>query len=138
MNSTFELKVATENNQKVVDFANNTPNFVEVVLNIDGNLVKGYCYPPFHHKPIRRQRTGEALPLGEHGRIQAYVYSGIGQYKSGDVDYDIPPIIRFKLNQDRFKKIRLTTDNLLQRRANQKVSFKRLSNNPVEVLEIPY
>lgn len=129
----FKLGVVEENNQRVVNFTNNTANFVEVVVEIDGKLVKGYCYPPFHHKPIRRLRSGEKLPFSNAGCIRAYVYAGIGHYKD-ELGSDVPPFIQRKLNhQENFN-----TDQILQERLKRKVTFRRTSLRPVEVLEIPY
>lgn len=134
----FELKTINDGGTQVLDFANNTPNFVEVVVNIDGKEIRGYCYPPHHHKPIRKMRDGSRLPFSKSGRVRAYVYAGIGQYKEEEVDYEVPPFIRFKLNQDRFKQEGINTDSLIRQRLNRKVTFRRSSNNPIEVLEIPY
>ncbi len=129
----FQMQVLGDNEYKVIDFTNNSPNFVEVVVEIDGKPVKGYCYPPFHHKPIRRLRNGDALPFSRFGLVRAYVYSGIGSYKD-DTDYEMPPFIRRKLNhQENFN-----TDQMLQERLRRKVTFRRTSTRPVEVLEVPY
>lgn len=133
MSQNFQLGILQENNQKLVDFANNTGGFVEVVLEIDGQVIKGYCYPPFHHKPIRRSRSGEALPFSNTGRVRALVYSGVGNYKD-DTDYEVPPLIRRKLNQMN----QFSTDQILMERAKRKVIFHRTNSRPVEVLEIPY
>lgn len=133
MSQNFQLGILQENNQKLVDFANNTGSFVEVVLEIDGQVIKGYCYPPFHHKPIRRSRSGEALPFSNAGRVRALVYSGIGSYKD-ETDYEVPPLIRRKLNQMN----QFSTDQILMERAKRKVIFHRTGSGPVEVLEIPY
>jgi len=128
----YQMQVLGQDGARVIDFANNTGAFVEVVLEIDGKLVKGYCYPPFHHKPIRRQRTGETLPFSHGGTLRAYIYSGLGKYKD-DTDYDTPPFIRRKLNDFKF----LNTDQLMQERK-RKVIFRRTSSEPIQVLEIPY
>ena len=131
--SNFTLNLTQENGTRLVDFSNNTNNFVEVVLDIDGRVIKGYCYPPFHHKPIRRLRSGEALPFSANGRVRAYVFGGVSQFKD-DTDYEVPPWVRRKLYQNGH----ITTDNLFQEPQKRKVSFRRTSTNPIEVLEIPY
>lgn len=134
----FELRKMEDGGTQVLDFANHTANFVEVVVAIDGREVRGYCYPPYYHKPIRKMRSGEALPFGQSGRIKAYIYSGMGNFKDEDVDYDVPPFIRLRLNQERFKKEGLSLDLFSKQKTNRKVTFKRFSNNPIAVLEIPY
>jgi hypothetical protein len=129
----FQLSVLEDGGKKVVDFSNNTNSFVEVVLDIDGRIIKGYCYPPFHHKPIRRARNGEALPFSKSGHIRAFVFSGVGQFKD-DTDYEVPPWIRRKLYQNGH----IDTDRIIQENTKRKVTFRRTSSHPVEVLEIPY
>ncbi len=131
--SNFSLSLVSENGNRLVDFSNNTNNFVEVVLDIDGSVIKGYCYPPFHHKPIRKLRDGRALPFSNSGRVRAYIFSGIGQLKN-DVDLDVPPWIRRKL----YEKGHISTDQIIQQPHIQKVIFRRTSLNPIEMLEIPY
>jgi len=128
----YQMQVLGQDGARVVDFTNNTGAFVEVVLEIDGKLVKGYCYPPYHHKPIRRMRTGHALPFSETGTVRAYVYQGRGEYKNNE-DPDVPTFIRFRINQNS----NLSTDDMIQRRLRHKVTFRRTSTKP-EILEIPY
>lgn len=147
MQNNFHLGLLEDNGKRVVDFTNNTGNFVEVVLEIDGQVVKGYCYPPFHHKPIRRLRSGESLPFARSGRVRAYVYAGTGSYSQANacrgnyksnykdnVDDELPPFIRRKLNhQENFN-----TDQILQERLKRKVTFHRTNSNPIQILEVPY
>lgn len=144
MTKTFELSVIEENGHKQIDFANYSQSFVEVVFTIDDRevktgsyfspSVKGYCYPPSHHKPIRTLANGHQLPFANRGTIKAYIYSGVGELV--EQDYDVPPFIRYKLNERRFESDRASIRNLLSR--NKKARFKRFSSNPIEVLEIPY
>lgn len=128
----YQIKVIKENNRQLVDFANNTPNFVEVVLEIDGQLIKGYCYPPYHHKPIRRMRDGRSLPFSTSGTIRAFVYQGSANYIERD-DSDVPAFIHFKINEHK----KLSTDDILQKRLARRVKFHRMSDRP-EMLEIAY
>jgi hypothetical protein len=135
----FNLKVLDDRGKRVIDFANNTPNFVEVMLNIDGQVVRGYCYPPYHHKPIRTVRGGGSLPLSEHGQIQAFVFAGIGQYKKINNDeLSVPPFIRFYLNQDKFRQEGSDMDSVLRQKLAQKVIFHRTSQTPIEIINISY
>lgn len=135
----FNLKVTDDRGKRVIDFANNTPNFVELVLNIDGQVVKGYCYPPYHHKPIRLMRDGSSLPLSQHGQIQGFVFAGIGQYKKiDDAELAVPPFIRFYLNQEKFRQEGLDMDSVLRQKLAQKVIFRRTGQTPIEIINISY
>ncbi|MBI1833475.1 MAG: hypothetical protein HYR90_01490 [Candidatus Andersenbacteria bacterium] len=116
MISQYLLRVAEQQNDRVIDFTNNTSDFVEVVFDVDGKEVKGYCYPPRHHKPVRRMRTGEPLPLGKHGVVTAYVYPGEADLDERDLD--IPPFLRWRLKK--------------------KVRFHRTSQSPAVVLTAAY
>lgn len=139
MSNDYHLSVMKDEfGNKVIDFQNKTGSFLEVVFEINGRNIKtserGYCYPPYHHKPVRKLEDGSPLPLENHGEIKAYVFRGIGKLKEDETNYDVPPFIRFKLNEQRFH---LTSDDLISKRQN-KAYFKRTSNTPVAVLEIPY
>lgn len=134
----FELKVVNENGGRALDFVNKTANFVEVVFSLDGQLIKGYCYPPYHHKPVKKMRDGSQLPFSQKGKVRAFIYSGAGQYKEDETDYEVSPFVRFRLNQDRFKEDGFNADSMLRQRPNPKVTFRRTSNNPMEVLEVNY
>jgi len=146
MSKQFQVSILEQSDQKQIDFANNTDNFVEVVFTIDGKEVKygnqfservrGYCYPSFHHKPIRTMANGDQLPFGSSGVVQAIVYSGIG--KTIEEDLDVPPFIRFKLNERRFQQSGADIDTFIKQSPKKKASFKRTSNRPIAILEIPY
>ena len=139
LHKNFDLKVIEDRGKRIIDFTNSTPNFVEVMLNIDGQVVRGYCYPPYHHKPIRTVRGGGTLPLSEHGQIQALVYAGIGEYKKTDDDVlSVPPFIRFYINQDKFRQEGLDMDSVLRQKLAQKVTFHRSSQTPIEIININY
>lgn len=119
----FELTVQTIGDQRVIDFANHSKDFVEVVFTIDGQetktgetynpSIKGYAYPPKLHKLIKGMADGSPLPFSEHGgEVAAYIFAGIGQYKPEDIDK--PPLLR------------------------QKISFKRLNDDPATVIKLKY
>lgn len=86
MSDKFSLKVITENGEKQVFFANNTDDFVEVILALDGQEIKrgqtvstqtrGYCYPPRYQRAISKLKSGEALPFKSAGNIRATVFAG--------------------------------------------------------------
>ena len=143
MHKTFELSIIEENGNKQIDFANHSQSYVEVVFTIDNKEVKngiyfspsikGYCYPPSHHKPIRTMINGDQLPFTNRGTIKAYIYAGVGELI--EEDYDVPPFIRYKLNERRFRDDSAIR-NLLSH--NKKARFKRIGSNPIEILEIPY
>ena len=146
MPNQFKVSVLEQDGRKQIDFVNNTDNFVEVVFTIDGKEVKygnafaenirGYCYPPFHHKPIRKMANEDVLPFSQSGTVQAYVYGGIG--KTIEKDYDVPPFIRFKLGERKYDSARTDIDKILRDGSRQKAVFKRTSNRPIAFLEIPY
>ena len=146
MQTKFNIAIIDQNGQKQIDFANYSQSFVEVVFTIDNKEVKygdyfssatkGYCYPPGHHKPIRLMVNGDQLSFVSRGTIKAHVYAGTGELI--EENYDIPPFIRFKLNERRFKESQENIGNLLSRSTNKRARFRRTSNNPIEVLEIPY
>lgn len=145
MQTQFQAAIIDKNGQKQIDFANYSQGFVEVVFTIDNKEVKygnhfssstkGYCYPPGHHKPIRAMANGDQLQFTSRGIIKAYIYAGVGELI--EENYDIPPFIRFKLNERRFKDTKENIGNLLSRSTNKRARFRRTSNNPIEVLEIP-
>ena len=145
MTKTFELSIVKENNTRQIDFANHSSNFVEVVFTIDNKEVKygdyfspsikGYCYPPSHHKPIRTMKNGSNLPFATRGTLKAYIYAGTGELI--EKNYDVPPFIQFKLNEKRFRDDKTIMRNFFSR-GGERARFRRLGNNPIEVLEIPY
>jgi hypothetical protein len=144
MTKPFELSIIKENGSKQIDFANYSQSFVEVVFTIDNKevkngtyyspSVKGYCYPPSHHKPIRTMANGKQLPFANSGTLRAYVYTGVGELI--EEDYDVPPFIRYKLNEQRFRNNKANMHNFMSQ--NKKANFKRIGISPIEVLEIPY
>lgn len=123
----YQLAVIDTDQGKQIDFNNSTSDFVEVLFSIDGKEVKtgamfdyqtrGYCYPPEHHKPIRMMKSGQELPFKAHGMVKAYVFAGQGEYKNED--YEVPAFIRKKMR-------------------GRIVSFRRQSQQPIAVLEVPY
>ena len=128
MTQPYKLQIVRSEGNKQIDFANKTSDFVEVIFTIDHKdvregkpfnpLMRGYCYPSDHHKPIRSMIDGAPLPFGKRGIVRAYVFEGKGRYK-GDEDIEVPTFIRRKLY-------------------GKKVTFRRTSNEPVAVLETTY
>ncbi len=116
INTLFKLGILASETGKTIDFANHTSDFVEVVFSVGGQEVKGYCYPPDHHKPVKRMKNGKDLPFGEHGKVTAYVYAGQGEFKNENLD--IPAIIRKKMRRV--------------------VRFRRTQTQPIAVLEVTY
>ncbi len=125
--SPFEISIATLDGRKVINFANRSPKFVEVVFAIDGKEVKynkavsadtkGYAYPPNLEKPVRMTMDNQPLTFRSSGGVvQAYIFEGDGQFK--DEDIDIPTFIRSKIVK--------------------KVTFKRKGDRPIEILEVRY
>lgn len=125
----FALRVAPdETGAKVIDFANNSNDIVEVVFSIDGRQVKtkapgsfssrGYCYPAGHHKPIRKSGDGTALAFREAGMVRATIYAGEEVGRAPE-EMDVPTFIWRKMRKN-------------------KVKFRRTSNTPIAELEIPY
>ena len=122
----LDLSIKAIAGQKVIDFANNSKEFVEVVFTIDGRevkegkpfdaSVKGYGYPPKLQKPVKKMKNGSPLPFGKHGQVLAYVYAGTGSYK--DEDLIKPTFLRHQLVT--------------------RIGFKRKSNEPIEVLKVTY
>ncbi len=122
----FDLSTKTIEGQKVIDFANNSKDFAEVVFTIDGievkegrpfsSEIKGYGYPPKLHKPVKKMKDGSMLPFAKHGEVVAYVYAGTGGYKEEDIDK--PTFLRHQLVE--------------------KISFKRSSDEPTQVLKARY
>ena len=123
----FNLSVISLEGKKVINFANNSKEFVEVIFTIDGKETKegkdltqnkkGYAYPPKLEKPVKKTKAGTPLVFNPRGgEIIAYIFAGQGNYK--DEDIDKPAFLRHKLVD--------------------KVSFKRSSDQPVEILKIKY
>lgn len=123
----FKFEIKELNGKKVINFTNNSTDFVEVVFTVDGREVKegkfpnentkGYAYPPKLEKPVRKMKDGAPLkfnPMG--GKVYAYIFAGTGSYKEEDIEK--PAFLRHKLVD--------------------KIKFKRTSNTPIEILEISY
>lgn len=125
--SPFSLSINYIEGKKVIEFANNSREFVEVVFGIDGKDArhglrlspdtKGYGYPPKLEKPVKKLKDGSPLPFSPAGGVvTAQIFGGEGQYR--DEDLDMPPFLRHEL-------------------AN-KIKFKRTSNQPIEILQVKY
>ena len=123
----FNLSVTTLDNRKVINFANNSKDFIEVIFTIDGKEAKegkeltqdtkGYAYPPKLEKPVKKTKAGTPLQFNPRGgEVVAYIFAGQGNYK--DEDIDKPAFLRHKLVF--------------------KIKFKRTSDQPIEVLKIKY
>ena len=127
MPTQYQLDITQKDQNKKIDFANNTNEFVEVVFTIDnkevrdGKLysheIKGYCFPPGYNKDIKAMKNGEPLPFGKKGIVKAYIFEGKGAYK--ERDYSVPAFISRKLGE-------------------KKAMFKRLADVPAQVLEMQY
>ncbi|MEX2012318.1 MAG: hypothetical protein WD970_00990 [Patescibacteria group bacterium] len=117
----FSLSIANDQEGLAIDFANNTAGFVEVVFDIDGQLVKGYCFPPNFRKAFRKVRTGEMIKFRRGGKIKASVYVGVGRFREIAENLQVPTFIRRKLNATQ-----------------QKVTFHRTQQAPAAVLEAAY
>ncbi len=127
MSSPFHLSIQQLEGRRVIHFANQSPQFVEVVFTIDGKEVKegkvptsatrGYGYPPKLEKPVRMMKNGHDLPFGTSGgTVQAHIFIGDGEYH--DTDLNKPTFLRHTLVD--------------------KVRFKRTSAEPTEVIAVQY
>lgn len=123
----YNLSIINLEGQKVINFANNSKDFVEVVFTIDGKEVKegkeltkntkGYAYPPKLEKPVKKTKLGLPLQFNSHGgEVVAYIFAGEGKYKEEDIDK--PTFLRHKLVD--------------------KIKFKRTGDQPVGVLKVRY
>ncbi len=119
----YQLSIIEIEGRKVINFANRSSDFVEVIFAIDGKDVnegkdvspeiKGYAYPPRLEKPVKKTKKGVPIVLGPHGgEVYAYVFSGVGRYREEDME--IPTFLRYKLVDT--------------------IKFKRTSDQPVEIL----
>lgn len=116
MSDQYKLRVTDNNGEKAVFFANNTNDFVEVLLEIDGRELRfgepvqlstrGYCYPPHYEKAVAKLKNGQQLPFNASGTVKATVFSGQAYRKEEELDY--PAFIWRKLPK---KKVRFTRDN---------------------------
>ena len=127
MSQPYLLSIIGENGRKMINFANHSQNFVEVIFTIDGkevkdgrvpdNTTRGYGYPPKLEKPIQKMKDGRPLQLPIHGgKVQAKIFQGVGSYK--DEDLDKPTFMRHELVS--------------------KFSFRRTSDQPIDVLDVQY
>lgn len=125
--NTFQLSIGNIDGKKVINFANNSKKFVEVIFTINGKevkdgadlsfTIKGYAYPPKLEKPVKKMRDGKPLwfnPRG--GEVVAYIFAGEGSYK--DEDLDQPAFLRHKLVD--------------------KIKFKRSGSDPIKILKVKY
>lgn len=123
----FSLNIETIDGVRVIDFANNSSKFVEVIFTIDSIeclngqpfkdfRIKGYGYPPKLKKTVKHLFNGKPLPFSKSGIIQAYVFEGDGGYRDDDID---KPALFRKFFVSRIK-------------------FKRTGDTPFETLEIKY
>lgn len=124
----FKLAIKEIDGVKVIDFANNSDKFVEVVFTIDNKDVKfgfeyrpelkGYAYPPKLEKEVKKMKDGSLLPFRwlRSGEVKAYIFRGNGSYHDRDIDK--PTFLRHRL----VKSIR----------------FKRTDTQPHEILAIKY
>ena len=107
MNKEYYINIIKQNGIQKIDIVNNTSNFVEVVLAIDGKDIKhgqtvtqdtrGYCFPPGHQKAIEKTPDLKVLPFKRKGKVSAYIFQGKGEYKESDLE--IPAFLRKKLGQ---------------------------------------
>ena len=124
MSVPYSIKVQSMDEGDFIYFANNTKEFVEVVFVVNGREVragklyvegvKGFGYAPKLEKPVRKDREGNFIPLKKGDAVRAMVYRGEGSYK--DEDLEKPTFLRHRLID--------------------KFSFKRTSDEPVEILEM--
>ena len=123
----YNLSVINFEGKKVINFANNSKDFVEVIFTIDGKEVKegreliqntkGYAYPPKLEKLVKKTKAGMPLQFNSRGgEVVAYIFAGEGKYKEEDIDK--PTFLRHKLVD--------------------KIKFKRTSDQPVGVLKVRY
>ncbi|PIR66499.1 MAG: hypothetical protein COU51_03630, partial [Parcubacteria group bacterium CG10_big_fil_rev_8_21_14_0_10_36_14] len=107
----FTLSIGVLEGKKVINFANHSKEFVEVIFDIDGKDAKrglpvsedtkGYGYPPKLEKPVKKLKDGSPLPFNPSGGdVRAYIYTGEGGYRDEDMDY--PTFMRHQL-VERFK-----------------------------------
>jgi len=128
MDNDFKLTIKDTDAGRVINFLNNSNEFVEVVFAIDGKEVKfgreyrpeekGYGYPPKLEKEVKRMKNNSPLPfrLLRGGEVKAYVFRGAGAYHDRDIDK--PTWIRHRLVSS--------------------VKFRRKDVQPCEVLSVRY
>lgn len=127
MTDAFRLNIKELEGKKVINFVNNSSEFVEVIFTVNGKEVKegkdlsaeikGYAYPPKLEKPVKKTKAGTPLQFSPRGgEVVAYIFAGQGSYTAEDIDK--PAFLRHKLVD--------------------KISFKRTSDQPIEVLKVKY
>lgn len=124
----FRMEVTEQDGKKGVFLANDSHDFVEVILMIDdcdvregkrySPLLRGYCFPPRFEKTIFAMKNGVPLPFSKQGTVTVYVFDGEGSYKAEMTDIDVPTFVRRKFAK--------------------KVSFARTGSTPRVVLSAPY
>jgi len=123
----FEISIKNLDGKKVINFANNSKNFVEVIFTINGKEVKngekisedtkGYAYPPKLEKPVKKMKDGSLLQFSPRGgEVIAYIFEGDGKYK--DEDIEKPAFLKHKL-----------VDRII---------FKRTNDEPIKIIKIKY
>jgi hypothetical protein len=123
----FSLKMDILDGKRIINFANNSSKFVEVIFTIDSTeclngqpfkdfRIKGYGYPPKLQKTVKHLMNGNPLPFSDNGIIRAYIFEGDGKYRDDDID---KPAL--------FRKVLVS-----------RIKFKRNGDTPMETLEIKY
>lgn len=124
MSAPYELSIQEIDGVRRVHFANNSDQFVEVVVVVGGREVRegcvpstktrGFGYPPKLEKFIRKRKDGTPIDLPSSGGVvRAMVYPGNGSYL--ECDLEKPTFLRHKMVS--------------------KMHFRRTSNEPVMILE---
>ena len=124
----FKLSIKELDGARVINFMNNSDDFVEVIFTIDDKEVKyghnynpdlkGYAYPPKLEKAVKKMKDGTQLPFKwlRSGEIKAYIFTGKGTYYDRDIDN--PTFLRHRLVKS--------------------IKFKRTDVTPCEILSIKY
>ena len=86
----FKLEIRTKKNKKIINFENNSKEFVEVVFTIDdkdtrfgrkfNNKIGGFPYPPTFKSPIAKMSNGADLFFEKSGIVKAYIYPTYAEY----------------------------------------------------------
>lgn len=126
MSQLFRLNIKEVEGKQVINFANDSTEFVEVIFMVDGKEVKegkvpdqstrGYGYPPKLEKPVKKMKNGMPLEIRHNATVQAFIFPGVGSYKEEDIEK--PAFLRHKL-VDKF-------------------SFRRTADEPIAVLEMQF
>lgn len=124
----FKLSIKELDGAKVINFANHSTDFVEVIFTIDDKEVKfgsdytpeqrGYAYPPKLEKEVKKMKDGSLLSFRwlRSGEVKAYIFRGMGTYYEKDIDK--PTFLRHRLVKS--------------------VKFKRKDKQPFEILTLKY